>query len=97
MTIRKIAQIGHPILRQRAAEVAPEVIATPAFQTLIDDLVETMSLVETVVFLAKVCSPEQLSHPATLLPPLMPSMLPVPPDDGRSFCRSVLLHWVPPA
>lgn len=42
MTIRKIAQIGHPILRQRAAEVPPEVIKTAAFQTLIDDLVETM-------------------------------------------------------
>lgn len=42
MTIRKIAQIGHPILRQPARPVRLEEIDTPAFQALIDDLVETM-------------------------------------------------------
>lgn len=42
MTIRKIAQIGHPVLRQRAREVRPEELATPAMQAFIDDLVETM-------------------------------------------------------
>jgi len=42
MAIRKIAQIGHPVLRQRAREVSREELATPAMQTFIDDLVETM-------------------------------------------------------
>lgn len=42
MTLRKIAQIGHPILRERAREVAPDEIATDAFQRFVDDLIETM-------------------------------------------------------
>ncbi|MBX3274616.1 MAG: peptide deformylase [Sandaracinaceae bacterium] len=42
MTLRKIAQIGHPVLRQRARELSPEELASPATQALIDDLVETM-------------------------------------------------------
>jgi len=42
MAIRKIAQIGHPVLRQRAREVTREELAAPAMQQFIDDLVETM-------------------------------------------------------
>src|ERR1700761_3870294 len=42
MPIRKIAQIGHPILRQRAREVTREELASPSMQAFIDDLVETM-------------------------------------------------------
>ena len=42
MAIRKIAQIGHPVLRQRAREVSREELASPAMQQLIDDLVDTM-------------------------------------------------------
>jgi peptide deformylase len=42
MAIRKIAQIGHPVLRQVAREVTREELATPAMQQLIDDIVETM-------------------------------------------------------
>jgi peptide deformylase len=42
MTIRKIALVGHPVLRQRAREVAREELATPAMQSFIDDLIETM-------------------------------------------------------
>ena len=42
MTILKIAQIGHPVLRQRAREVTREELATPAMQQFIDDLIETM-------------------------------------------------------
>ena len=42
MAIRKIAQIGHPVLRQVAREVTREELATPAMQQFIDDLVETM-------------------------------------------------------
>ena len=42
MAIRKIAQIGHPVLRQVAREVTREELASPAMQQFIDDLVETM-------------------------------------------------------
>ena len=42
MTVRRILSIGHPTLRARAAEVPREDIATPAIQSLIDDLVDTM-------------------------------------------------------
>lgn len=42
MTLRKIAQIGHPVLRRRAREVAPDELHTPGVQGLIDDLIETM-------------------------------------------------------
>ncbi|MCB9594637.1 MAG: peptide deformylase [Sandaracinaceae bacterium] len=42
MTLRKIAQIGHPVLRQRAREVSPEELASDSMQAFIDDLVETM-------------------------------------------------------
>jgi peptide deformylase len=42
MAIRKIAQIGHPVLRQRAREVTREELASPTVQRLIDDLVDTM-------------------------------------------------------
>ena len=42
MAIRKIAQIGHPVLRQVAREVSREELASPAVQGFIDDLIETM-------------------------------------------------------
>ena len=42
MAIRKIAQIGHPVLRQVAREVSREELITPATQSFIDDLIETM-------------------------------------------------------
>jgi peptide deformylase len=42
MTIRKIATVGHPVLRERAREVSPEELASPGVQQLIDDLIETM-------------------------------------------------------
>jgi peptide deformylase len=42
MTLLKIAQIGHPVLRQPARAVTPEELASPAIQRFIDDLVETM-------------------------------------------------------
>lgn len=42
MAIREIAKLGNPILRERAAEVAPDEIAAPETQQLIDDMIETM-------------------------------------------------------
>jgi peptide deformylase len=42
MAIRKIATIGHPVLRQRARELDKDELATAETQTFIDDLIETM-------------------------------------------------------
>jgi peptide deformylase len=42
MAILKIAQIGHPVLRQRAREVTREELASAETQRFIDDLIETM-------------------------------------------------------
>lgn len=42
MAIRKIAQIGHPVLRQTARTLTREELGSPAIQGFIDDLVETM-------------------------------------------------------
>ncbi len=42
MAIRKIAQIGHPVLREVAREVGRDELASPDTQRFIDDLVETM-------------------------------------------------------
>lgn len=42
MAIRKIAQIGHPVLRAKARPLSRDELATPATQQLIDDLVDTM-------------------------------------------------------
>jgi peptide deformylase len=42
MAIRKIAQIGHPVLRQRARELTRDELLAPDTQRFIDDLVETM-------------------------------------------------------
>lgn len=42
MAIRKIASVGHPVLRQVAREVTREELASPQMQGFIDDLIETM-------------------------------------------------------
>jgi peptide deformylase len=42
MAIRKIAQIGHPVLRQTARTLTREELLSPDMQRFIDDLVETM-------------------------------------------------------
>jgi peptide deformylase len=42
MTILAIAQIGNPVLRERAREVSREELRTPELQRFIDDLVHTM-------------------------------------------------------
>jgi peptide deformylase len=42
MTVLSILRIGDPVLRQRAAEVPLETLASDATQGLIDDMIETM-------------------------------------------------------
>ena len=40
--ILKVARLGHPVIRTKAQQVNPEDIGHPEFQTLIDDMIETM-------------------------------------------------------
>jgi len=40
--ILKVARLGHPVIRTVAKPVDPARIATPEFQTLLDDMVDTM-------------------------------------------------------
>jgi peptide deformylase len=42
MSVREVATVGHPVLRTRAREVAPDELRSPRVQRLIDDMVETM-------------------------------------------------------
>jgi peptide deformylase len=42
MSILKVARIGHPAVRARAVEVAPDRILAADTQRLIDDMIETM-------------------------------------------------------
>ena len=42
MSVRPIATIGHPVLRERAREVTEEDLRSPDVQRLIDDMIETM-------------------------------------------------------
>jgi peptide deformylase len=42
MAIRKVAQLGHPVLRQVAEKVSEEDISSERIQTLIDDMIDTM-------------------------------------------------------
>jgi peptide deformylase len=42
MSVRAIATVGHPVLRERAREVTEAELRSPDVQGLIDDLIETM-------------------------------------------------------
>ncbi len=42
MTVRLVATLGHPILREWACPLAPDEIEYPATQALIEDLIATM-------------------------------------------------------
>ena len=42
MAILSVARMGHPVLRQVAPPVTPEMLGSEAFQRLCDDLLETM-------------------------------------------------------
>jgi peptide deformylase len=41
VTVLAIAEVGDPVLRERAREVSAEELATPEVQSFIDDLIET--------------------------------------------------------
>src|SRR5262245_9349067 len=42
MAIRKVARMGHPVLRQKCREVTREEISSPEMRRLVRDMVETM-------------------------------------------------------
>jgi peptide deformylase len=42
MAIRKIARLGHPVLRQKCRDVTREEISSPEMRRLVRDMVETM-------------------------------------------------------
>ncbi len=42
MTVLPIVSVGDPVLRERAREVTPQELRSPAVQRLIDDMIETM-------------------------------------------------------
>jgi peptide deformylase len=42
MSILKVSRLGHPVLRKQTRRVAKEALASPAIQTLIDNMIETM-------------------------------------------------------
>jgi peptide deformylase len=48
MSILKVARLGHPVLRSRAAELEIREIKAGKFQPLIDDMIETMHAYEGV-------------------------------------------------
>ena len=43
MSILKVARMGHPVLRAKARALDRQEIKSPAIQTLIDDLIDTMT------------------------------------------------------
>jgi peptide deformylase len=42
VTVRPIATIGHPVLRERAREITVDELRSPEVQGLVDDLIDTM-------------------------------------------------------
>ena len=42
MSILKVSRLGHPVLRMQTKHLAKEALASPAIQTLIDNMMETM-------------------------------------------------------
>jgi peptide deformylase len=42
MSILKVSRLGHPVLRMESKRVSTETLASPAIQTFIDNMMETM-------------------------------------------------------
>jgi peptide deformylase len=42
VTVREIATIGHPVVRERARELTRDELRSPQMQRLVDDLIDTM-------------------------------------------------------
>ena len=86
MTIRKIASIGHPVLRRQARELSLDELKTEETQRFIDDLVETMrdangaGLAANQVYEAiRVCAMEVNDNPRYPYKPVIPLTILVNP------------------
>jgi peptide deformylase len=86
MTLLKIAQIGHPILRERAQEISADELAAESTQTFIDDLIETMrdangaGLAATQVYrMQRICAVEVHNNPRYPYKPNVPLTLLINP------------------
>jgi peptide deformylase len=87
MAIRKIATIGHPILREVARKVTKEELASAKMQAFIDDLVETMhdangaGLAATQVYEPiRICAIEVKNNPRYPYKPNYPLTILVNPE-----------------
>lgn len=96
MAIRKIAQIGHPVLRQVAREISRDELASPAMQQFIDDLIETMRDADGAGLAAnqvyepvRICAIEVRNNPRYPYKPQIPLTILVNPKltpvDGEMF------------
>jgi peptide deformylase len=96
MAIRKIAQIGHPVLRQVARELSREELASAATQQFIDDLIETMRDADGAGLAAiqvyepiRICAIEVRNNPRYPYKPQIPLTILVnpvlTPVDGEQF------------
>lgn len=99
MTLLKIAQIGHPVLRQRARELTRAELETTEIQRFIDNLVETMrdangaGLAANQVFEPiRVCAIEVGNNPRYPYKPKIPLTIlinpviePVPGSESETF------------
>jgi peptide deformylase len=93
----KIAQLGQPILRQAAAEVAPAEIATLDFQLFLDDMLETLQAASGAglagpqvfagrrVFLAAVLPPPAEDEPRGVEVFVNPRLIPLTEERSLSF------------
>ena len=86
MAIRKIAQIGHPVLRQVAREVQRSELASIPTQQFIDDLVETMRDADGAGLAAiqiyepiRICAIEVRNNPRYPYKPMIPLTILVNP------------------
>lgn len=105
MAILKVARLGHPVLRQRAAEVPLADIRSAEIQRLIDDMVETMReydgaglAANQVHTLKQICVIEVQANPRYPDAPHIPLMVLVNPvvtplaeemEEGWEGCLSV--------
>lgn len=87
MTLRKIATIGHPVLRQVARPVSREELETPEIQAFIDDLIATMrdangaGLAATQVYeTIRICAIEVGDNPRYPYKPKIPLTVLVNPE-----------------
>jgi peptide deformylase len=100
MAILKVAHMGHPVLRARARAVDPAEVRGPAFQSLIDDMMQTMVEYEGIGLAAPqvhegvrlfVAGIESEGSDLRVLPFVNPVVTPVGDEtvDGWEGCLSI--------